>query len=56
MSNKKKGLKDTDENLAFITTLTEIANKIIELYEKHEKINVIKVISYFFQKLIFVFS
>ena len=44
MSNKNKAKKDTDENLLFITTLTEIANKVIDLYEKNEKINIIKVL------------
>ena len=43
MSNKNKGKKEGDENMLFITTLTEIANKVIELYEKNEKINIIKV-------------
>ena len=43
MSNKNKGKKEADENMLFITTLTEIANKVIELYEKNEKINIIKV-------------
>jgi hypothetical protein len=43
MSKKDKKQKDSDDPQAMVRCLTEIVNECIKLYDKNEKINVLRV-------------